>query len=130
MMTDIDIVRHFIDRLAAHDAEGAGRLMADDVFVHNMPIDPTRSKAAWIEQMLAFGGAGELQIELLQIVGDGKGVVLTERMDSFLRAGHRIDLPVMGAFTLQDGKIVSWREYFDMGTYQRALEAAAAAPSA
>lgn len=42
---------------------------------------------------------------------------MTERMDRFRRFGQWINLPVMGAFTLKEGKIVSWREYFDLATY-------------
>jgi limonene-1,2-epoxide hydrolase len=80
-MSDIELVRQFIGRLAEHDAEGAGSFMVDDVFIHNMPIEPTRSREEWKQAMLAFGNAGELKIELLNIVADGKGTVLTERLD-------------------------------------------------
>jgi limonene-1,2-epoxide hydrolase len=43
--------------------------------------------------------------------------VLTERLEHFKHLkGERADcdLPVMGAFELRDGKIVAWRDYFEM----------------
>jgi limonene-1,2-epoxide hydrolase len=33
-----------------------------------------------------------------------------------------VDLPCLGIFELEDGKIRVWRDYFDLGTYMKALE--------
>jgi len=46
-------------------------------------------------------------------------VVFTERVDHFTVAGKEVALPVAGVFEVRDGKIASWRDYFDMGSYQR-----------
>jgi limonene-1,2-epoxide hydrolase len=46
---------------------------------------------------------------------------LAEHGDTVLRAGGRGDrerdhgVPVMGTFEVRDGRIVQWRDYFDMG---------------
>ena len=53
---------------------------------------------------------------MTNIVGDG-AIVLTERLERFKHIkGERDDcaLPVMGAFELRDGKIIAWRDYFDL----------------
>jgi len=42
------------------------------------------------------------------------GNVLTERTDRFLIKGKWVEVPVMGAFELRDGKITAWRDYFDV----------------
>lgn len=42
------------------------------------------------------------------------GIVLTERTDRFLIDGTWIEYPVMGSMEFSDGKIVAWRDYFDM----------------
>jgi limonene-1,2-epoxide hydrolase len=42
--------------------------------------------------------------------------VLTERVDVFEAPGKRIELPVMGAFEVRDGRIAAWRDYFDLQT--------------
>ena len=33
--------------------------------------------------------------------------------------GSWIELPVMDAFELRDGKICAWRDYFDLAQFQR-----------
>ena len=109
-MTDIEIITQFIEKMVAHDADGSVSFMSDGVFVHNMPIEPTRSKEEWKQRMLAYDSSEGFKIEMLNIVGDGMGNVLTERVDSFRRKGVWIDIPIMGAFTIKDGLIVSWRE--------------------
>jgi limonene-1,2-epoxide hydrolase len=46
---------------------------------------------------------------------------VAERIDH-TRAGDRsVDLPCTGVFQLDNGKIKIWRDYFDMGTYTRAM---------
>ena len=120
-MNEIEIVTQFIEKMVAHDADGAVSLMSDEVFVHNMPIEPTRSKEEWKQRMLAYDSSEGFKIEMLNIVGDGMGNVLTERVDSFRRKGAWIDIPIMGAFTIKDGLIVSWREYFDLATAMAVL---------
>ena len=56
-----------------------------------------------------------------RIAESADGVGLTERTDRFLIAGKWIELPVMGAFELRDGKICAWRDYFDMAQFQRQM---------
>jgi limonene-1,2-epoxide hydrolase len=46
---------------------------------------------------------------------------MVERVDH-TRAGEKsVALPCLGVFEMQDGKIRVWRDYFDLGTYLRAL---------
>ena len=115
-MNDIELVKQFIEKMVAHDADGAVAFMSEDVFVHNMPIEPTRSREEWKQRMMAYDASAGFKIEMLNIASDGKGNVLTERVDSFRRKDVWIDVPIMGAFTIKDGLIVSWREYFDLAT--------------
>ena len=55
------------------------------------------------------------------IVADGD-VVLTERVDYFVMPDKTIELPVMGAFEVRDGKIAHWRDYFDLQQYMSQLQ--------
>ena len=51
------------------------------------------------------------------------GTVFTERVDRF-RAGETwLELPVVGVFEVRDGRISLWRDYFDLGSTTRAIEA-------
>ena len=56
-----------------------------------------------------------ITLEVIHILGD-ESVVLTERLERFVAfdgSGPVIDLYVMGAFEMRDGKIASWRDYFE-----------------
>ena len=51
-------------------------------------------------------------------------VVLNERIDIFTHEnGGQITLPVMGTLTVENGKITVWRDYFDLGSFERQLAA-------
>jgi limonene-1,2-epoxide hydrolase len=54
-----------------------------------------------------------IEFEVLHLAANGD-VVLTERVDTFVRPAGSIGLPVMGTFELSGGKITAWRDYFDM----------------
>jgi limonene-1,2-epoxide hydrolase len=41
--------------------------------------------------------------------------VLTERIDFITANGVTAPVPVMGTFEIRNGRIVAWRDYFDMG---------------
>jgi limonene-1,2-epoxide hydrolase len=54
----------------------------------------------------------------LEIVREvvGGDVVMSERLETFTRASDGVtmlELPVTGVFTMRDGKIAEWRDYFD-----------------
>jgi len=42
---------------------------------------------------------------------------MTERVDVFKLPGKSFELPVMGTFEVNGGKISAWRDYFDMGQF-------------
>jgi len=46
---------------------------------------------------------------------------MNERTDRFEMGGRWIELPVAGLFTVQDGKITLWRDYFDDATFRQQL---------
>jgi len=47
--------------------------------------------------------------------------VMNERTDRFKMGDRWVELPVAGLFVLRDDKIALWRDYFDLGTFQRAM---------
>jgi limonene-1,2-epoxide hydrolase len=60
--------------------------------------------------------------EIRHIAASGD-VVLTERVDHFLVGGTRVSVPCMGVFELRDGRIAAWRDYWDLGQFERQLPA-------
>ena len=115
-MNNIDIVRAFIDAWNRMDWDAVEGLMAEDIFFHNIPMEPIRGRAA----AGAFArriGAAAVHWELLAIAADGNKV-LTERVDNFdLANGKKLLVPFMGAFEIENGKIRTWRDYFDLAIF-------------
>ncbi|MBL9096866.1 MAG: limonene-1,2-epoxide hydrolase, partial [Alphaproteobacteria bacterium] len=60
--------------------------------------------------------------DILNIVSKGN-VVIAERLDRTVAMGKNVNLPCCGVFEMENGKIKVWRDYFDMGTYMKALQA-------
>ena len=48
-------------------------------------------------------------------------VVVAERLDRTKAGDKSVDLPCAGVFEMENGKIKVWRDYFDLGTYLKAM---------
>ena len=58
--------------------------------------------------------------DLLSIVSEGD-LVMAERVDRTLAGEKSVDLLCVGVFQMEEGKIKSWRDYFDSNTYFEAM---------
>jgi cytochrome P450/limonene-1,2-epoxide hydrolase len=109
------IVREFCDLMIKRDPEALRPLLADDAVYQNVGTPAFTGISAILEnlgiQFSVFPDSYEYKT--LNLVAAGE-VVLTERLD-FVRvpSGELAGLPVMGAFTVRDGKIVRWTDYWD-----------------
>ena len=109
------VVRDFCAAAATLDPAVLRSFLADDVVYHNIPMDPAEGIDAAMAVIDMFVGMCDaLEFEVHHLASDGT-TVLTERTDRFTINGKTAPLPVMGAFTVTDGKITAWRDYFDMG---------------
>ena len=45
--------------------------------------------------------------------------MVTERVDRTKTGDKSVDLPCVGVFELENGKIKVWRDYFDLNTYMK-----------
>jgi limonene-1,2-epoxide hydrolase len=114
-------VREFIEAWSRLDpAELAGYFAEDGVY-HNMPMGPVQGRSN-IEQLIRGFAASWTQTtwEIRTILSFGD-LVIAERLDRTQAGERSVDLPCVGVFELEAGKIVVWRDYFDLGTYQRGL---------
>ena len=120
-MTPIETVEAFIAHWNAGEMEAMYAMCADDVVWHNIPMEPISGVEAMREAVDGFmGPVASCDWRIVSIAAKGQ-TVLTERVDAFkLKNGGRAALPVMGTFEIDgDGKIAQWRDYFDMGQFQR-----------
>lgn len=109
------VVRTFCDAFDGQDAEVLRPYFTDDVVYHNIPLEPAvgiDATIAFIEGF--FGMCDSMTIENVHVAST-RGVVLTERVDTFTVGGVLAPLRVMGTFEVRDGRISAWRDYFDMG---------------
>ncbi|MCP4039892.1 MAG: limonene-1,2-epoxide hydrolase, partial [bacterium] len=67
------------------------------------------------------GSWTQTEWEILNIA-ESAGVVIAERLDRTQAGDKAVDLPCTGVFEIRDGKIACWRDYFDIGTYARAMQ--------
>ncbi|MBL4744359.1 MAG: nuclear transport factor 2 family protein [Cycloclasticus sp.] len=112
-----ETVRAFCSAWDDLDVDKILSLMSDDAVYHNMPLAPLKGHQQISEFISGFFQITQsCEFKVLNIIADSHRVV-TERVDTFgLKDGSTIDaLPVLGIFEFDDeGKINSWREYWDL----------------
>lgn len=122
----LDIVTRFLSLVNRGLIDEAMDLLADDVFYHNVPLEPIVGRENVRAFTHAFGMGTRLrpEWELLAIASIGD-TVLTERIDRFMTEdNHRLAIPLMGSFRVRDDLISEWRDYFDLQDLERQLAAA------
>lgn len=120
-MDSLNIVNSFMRAASARDYDTALAYLADDVEYQNMPLPAVTGHQAvkdTLESLLAAGEGSEWVVHREATTGN---VVLNERTDRFLVGGKWLELPVAGVFELNDGKIVLWRDYFDLETIMKQM---------
>jgi limonene-1,2-epoxide hydrolase len=109
------IVQDFITAWGENDIDRIMTFFDPECVYHNMPVEPVQGMAAIRAVIEGFAGsATAIDWVVHHIAETEAGVVLTERTDRFQIGGKWIELPVMGAFVLKDGRICEWRDYFEM----------------
>ena len=60
----------------------------------------------------------EVKCDTLSVVADERRVAIARLEHFHQKDGKRdFDLPVLGVFELENGKITAWRDYFDLKTF-------------
>lgn len=115
------VIREFLAAWARLDADELTGYFTDDIVYHNMPGAPVAGREDVTKRIRAFlSGWTETSWEILNLLSEGD-LVIVERVDRTKSGEKRVDLPCVGVFLMRDGKIAVWRDYFDLGTYQRAM---------
>lgn len=122
-MSPVEVVEQFVNAWSASNLPGVLELLHDDVYYHNIPMQPISGKAAVSSYLEAAFTFDACEWTMLNIAGQGQ-TVLTERMDAFRYGEAWVRLPVMGVFELRQGLIHVWRDYFDLASYRAQQQAA------
>jgi limonene-1,2-epoxide hydrolase len=115
------VIRDFVAAWSRLDAAELASYFTDDGTYHNMPIAPVSGRDAvekFIAGFIKAWTATDWEIVTLVASGD---VVVVERVDRTKIGDKAVDLPCVGVFEMQDGRIKLWRDYFDMPTYTKAF---------
>ena len=115
-MTPTETVETFIEAWNQMDWDKVIGLLDEAVVYHNIPMEKLEGRAA-AESFIRGMQADAVDWITLNIAASGN-IVLTERIDNFdMKSGKKVSLPVMGTFEVSDGKIIAWRDYFDLNTF-------------
>ncbi len=122
MADNAQIVRDFIAAWSRLDVDELVGYFVEDGIYHNMPTLPVAGKAR-LKQFIAgfMRDWTSTEWEIINLLDDGE-LVMVERMDRTRVGDKLVELPCFGSFEMADGKIRVWRDYFDMGTYTKALQ--------
>jgi limonene-1,2-epoxide hydrolase len=110
-----EVVREFCSGVDRKDLEAVEALLDEKVVYHNIGSEPAVGRAETLAALKFQFDMFEpiaFRIRNLATAGDS---VLTERVDEVTANGVTAPVPVMGTFEVRDGRIIAWRDYFDMG---------------
>ena len=116
-----NVIREFIEAWSRLDPGELSGYFTDDGIYHNMPIDPVRGREN-IETFIHgfLSSWTETDWEIINIVSTGD-LVMVERVDRTKSEDKSVDLPCVGVFEFEGGKIKVWRDYFDLSTFMNAM---------
>jgi limonene-1,2-epoxide hydrolase len=111
--TEVEIVRTFLADLEQLDIDAAAEWLADDVVYQNVPFPPARGKRGVERQLRGLQRLNRFEARIHNVASDGP-IVLTERTDVLVLGPVEAEFWVCGTFEVRNGRIVLWRDYFDL----------------
>lgn len=116
-----EIIREFISSWSELNADKLADFFSEDGVYHNIPMKPVKGKENVRKFIAGFIQPWtETTWDILSIASAGE-LVIVERLDRTQAGDKAVDLPCVGVFEMQDGKIKVWRDYFDSNTYFKAM---------
>lgn len=114
--SSITVVEEFLHSLETLDMARAEELLDDNVVYQNVPMPADRGKTAAIATLKNFMRIATGFEVRIHSIAERDGVVLTERTDILSGPGVHLEFWVCGTFTVKNGKITEWKDYFDILT--------------
>lgn len=116
MRSPDEVVSRFCALWSTPDLDGIANCFTEDAVYRNIPPTPSVEGREAIREFIAEFLATLDGIDFIvhRQTSDDHGVVMHERTDVLRRKdGVEISVPIMGVFDIADGKIATWRDYFD-----------------
>ena len=118
-----NIVNEFCKAISRKNLDELLTYFSDDAVFRPMMMEPAKGKAAIRAALAAFTDTAEsVQFKVLASATVGNRV-MNERADTLVtRAGKKAEVPAAGFFEIKEGKILAWRDYFDLQTFTKQME--------
>ncbi|MBI3302872.1 MAG: nuclear transport factor 2 family protein [Deltaproteobacteria bacterium] len=124
------LVTDFCNSFFSADINKVVSYLTEDVYYHNIPWQPVTGHAGVRKVLGPFIDRKDYVIEKMDIkkTASSGDVVMNERVETWVKGSVRVELPVVGVFTIKGDKIVRWCDYFDSVTLAPLLEPLKQAP--
>ncbi|MGR8918695.1 MAG: limonene-1,2-epoxide hydrolase family protein [Gammaproteobacteria bacterium] len=122
--TPAELVRALCDGLTGGDMAPLLAYLHPEVHYHNKPWAPLVGAAAVGEFLQPFVDGTHCRLARMSIHHElaAGNLVMNARSELWVKGELEVDLPVAGVFTVEDGVIVRWEDYFDAATMQPIME--------
>lgn len=122
-MNHAETIREYYAAWVRDDVAAVMAMCTEDVVAGIMPGKDLVGKQAVVQFLDKFGkGLANKRYDIHAIVVEGD-VGMLEGVENYTKDGKPISLPFMTVFRFRDGKVCSWRDYFDMATLMKQLQA-------
>jgi limonene-1,2-epoxide hydrolase len=120
-MDNVKVITDFVNAWSRLDAAELASYFTADGCYYNMPTQPIRGQQE-VQRFISGFTANwtATQWDIVSIAGAGD-TVYCERLDRTQSKTGNVDLPCLGVFEMQDGKIKEWRDYFDLQTFMQGI---------
>ena len=118
-----DVVIGFCEAFEQLNVERVLGYLAPDVVYRNVPIPAMHGVDEAADFLIPIlTKAIKIEFKILSLAVSASGdQVLTERLDRLHFPSGVVDTPLMGIFTVRDGKILEWRDYSDCSAAAQAF---------
>ncbi|MEY3976816.1 MAG: limonene,2-epoxide hydrolase [Pseudomonadota bacterium] len=121
-MSHTETIREYYAAWVRDDVTAVMALCTDDVVAGIMPGKDLVGKHAVVQFLDKFAkGMTNKRYDIHAIVVEGD-VGMLEGVENYVKEDKPISLPFMTVFRFRDGKVCSWRDYFDMATLMKQLQ--------
>ena len=119
------IVTEMCQSLRSADMAKVISYLSEDVVYHNIPWAPVTGHASVRQILDPFVHGANCALERMDIkhTTSAGNVVMNERLETWVKGNVRLELPVLGVFEVNKGKITHWRDYFDAASVAPLMEA-------
>jgi limonene-1,2-epoxide hydrolase len=107
------IVEQFLCALQAGDLDAMAAALDEDLVYENVGFPTIRGRARTLKVFESARGRVGFEILIRRIASDGESVI-TERTDAVVIGRLRIQMWICGVFEVHEGRIILWRDYFDL----------------